>query len=98
MEQLDKDAAMLGISKKTWDAFKKSAENHLIQDDLPNFLKAEAEAREKDITKVQMQDHLAHWGLRFEKYAKFSKDQEFKKRMFNHTKKCFDLMNGRGRE
>lgn len=62
-----------------------------------DFLKAEAKARESGISKIQTQDHLAKWGLRFEKYASFSKDPKFKRRMFQHTKKCFDMMNGHER-
>lgn len=68
-----------------------------ISDYLPGFLKAEAEARESGIDKIQTQTHLAKWGLRFEKYSTFSKDPKFKKRMFLHTKKCFDMMNGHER-
>ena len=97
IEQLDKDAELIGISKKTWEAFKKKAEAHLIQDDLPNFLKAEAEARESTISRIMTQDHLAKWGLRFEKCGKFSDDPNYKRKMFLYTKKCFDLMNGHDR-
>lgn len=59
---------------------------------LDGFLQAEAEARESDIPVIETQKHLAKWGLRFEKYAKFSKDPEFKKRMFAQRKRCFNMM------
>lgn len=65
----------------------------MIQDNLPNFEKAEAEARESLIDKTEKQRHLTNWGFRFEKYAKFSKDPEFKKRMQQYTIKCFKLLN-----
>lgn len=64
---------------------------------LDGFLKAEAEARESGITKIQTQDHLAKCGIKFEKYASFSKDPAFKKRMWAKRKMCFDMMNGHER-
>ena len=91
MISIDDDAKLIGINPKTWKEYR----GMYVQDDLPNMLKAEAEARESDISKIQKQTHLAKWGLRFEKYASFSKDPKFKRRMFLHTKKCFDMMNGR---
>lgn len=69
------------------------------QDHLPEFLRIEAEARESGIPLVVRQKHLAWWGLRFEKYAHFSKDPEFIKRCEKKRSMCFDLMrdrNGRG--
>ena len=93
-DDLDRDAIeVLGINPKIWKEYRKM----YTQDGLPNFLKAEAEARESDISKIQKQTHLAKWGLKFEKYASFSKDPKFKRRMFLHTKKCFDMMNGHER-
>lgn len=93
-DDIDKDAIeVLGINPKIWKEYRRM----YTQDDLPNMLKAEAEAKESGITKVQTQTHLAKWGLRFEKYAGFSKDPAFKKRMFKYTKGCFDLMNGHER-
>ena len=93
MNSIEDDVKLIGLNQETWRKFKEM----YIQEDLPNFLKAEAEAREKSITKIQRQDHLAKWGIRFEKYARFSKDPAFKKRMFSYTKKCFDMMNGHER-
>jgi hypothetical protein len=65
----------------------------MIQDNLPNFEKAEAEARESLIPKTEKQRHLANWGFRFEKYARFSKDPEFIKRMEQHKIRCFKMLN-----
>lgn len=93
MNSLDDDVKLIGINQETWEKFKE----HYVQDDLPNFLKAEAEARESGITKIQKQDHLAKWGIKFEKYASFSKDPAFKKRMWAKRKMCFDMMNGHER-
>lgn len=91
-DDIDRDAIeVLGINPKTWKEYR----GMYTQDDLPGILKAEAEARESAISKIQKQTHLAKWGLRFEKYANFSKDPVFKRRMFLQTKKCFDMMNGR---
>lgn len=98
MNSIDEDAInVLGINPKVWKEYRGMTDKKYVQDDLPNFLKAEAEARESGITKIQKQDHLAKWGIKFEKYARFSKDPEFKKRMFQYTKKCFDMMNGHER-
>lgn len=93
MDSIDEDAKLIGINPKTWRRFKQM----YVQDDLPNMLKAEAEARESGITKIQTQDHLAKWGIKFEKYASFSKDPAFKKRMWAKRKMCFDMMNGHER-
>ena len=92
-DEIDNDARIVGIKPETWRRFKQM----YVQDDLPNFLKAEAEARESGITKIQTQDHLAKWGIKFEKYASFSKDPAFKKRMWAKRKICFDMMNGHER-
>lgn len=92
-DSIDADARIVGINPETWRRFKQM----YVQDDLPNMLKAEAEARESGITKIQTQDHLAKWGIKFEKYASFSKDPEFRKRMWAKRKMCFDMMNGHER-
>jgi len=60
---------------------------------LPNFLKAESEARESDIPTIETQQHLARCGIRFSKYASFSKDPIFKKRMAKQRDICFMLIN-----
>lgn len=88
-DSIDEDARIVGIKPETWRRFKQM----YVQDDLPNMLKSEAEARESCITKTQTQDHLAKWGIKFEKYASFSKDSEFRKRMWEKRKMCFDMMN-----
>ncbi len=94
MNSIDEDAiGVLGIDPKTWKEYRGMTEQPYLE----GFLKAEAEARESGISKIQKQTHLAKWGLRFEKYASFSKDPKFKRRMFLHTKKCFDMMNGHER-
>ena len=97
-DEIDRDAIeILGIDPKIWKEFRGMIDEKYVQDDLPNFLKAEAEARESGITKIQTQDHLAKWGIKFEKYASFSKDPAFKKRMWAKRKMCFDMMNGHER-
>ncbi len=65
----------------------------LEQPDLDGFLQIETQAKQADIPTIETQKHLAKWGLKFEKYASFSKDPEFKKRMFSQRKVCFNLMN-----
>lgn len=61
------------------------------------FLEAEAKAREQNIPEMQRLKHLAHWGLKFEKYASFSKDPEFKKRCMQRRSMCFNMMDSKGR-
>ena len=67
------------------------------QPDLTGFEKIEAEAIQAEIPVIETQKHLAKWGLKFEKYAQFSKDPEFKKRMFAQRKKCFNMMSMDGK-
>jgi len=47
---------------------------------LPNFPEAEARAREKGLDNTCCQMHLARQFVKYGKWAKFSKDPEFKKR------------------
>lgn len=67
------------------------------QPDLDGFDKILAEAEQSDIQTIETQKHLAKWGLKFEKYASFSKDPIFKRVMFEQRRKCFDMMSGKER-
>jgi len=97
MNSIDDDAInVLGIKKETWMEFKKMNDSY-VQDDLPNFAEARARARESEIPEMHRLKHLAHWGLKFEKYASFSKDPEFKKRCMQRRSMCFNMMDPRGR-
>lgn len=50
MNSVDEDAIeVLGINPKTWKEFRKMTNPKYVQDDLPGFLDAEAEARESSI-------------------------------------------------
>lgn len=49
--------------------------------------------QQRDIPEMERFRHLANCGFRFEKYAKFSKDPEFIKRMEQHKIRCFKLLN-----
>ena len=89
MNSIDEDAKLIGFDQRIWKEFKKM----YVQDDLDGFAQAEAEAKQSDIPVVETQKHLAKWGLRFEKYASFSKDPVFKRRMFESRGKCFNMMN-----
>ena len=48
----------------------------MTQDFLPNFLKAEAEARESDISYQAWFDHKRRVAMRWFKYYKMAKDQK----------------------
>ena len=91
-DDIEEDVRICGINKKVWREFRKMTERY-EQPDLDGFAQAEAEAKQADIPVVETQKHLAKWGLRFEKYASFSKDPIFKRRMFESRGKCFNMMN-----
>lgn len=65
-----------------------------IQESLPNFEKEMAKIQRREIGEEATQMHLAKQFIRFGKYAKFSKDPEFKKRMMAEQMKCAKLMGG----
>ena len=96
-DDIEEDVQLVGINKKVWRDFRKMTEK-IEQPDLDGFLEAETEAKQADIPVVETQKHLAKWGLRFEKYASFSKDPIFKRRMLESRGKCFNMMNGRERD
>lgn len=50
------------------------------QDELPGFPEAWARSQQKGLDIENSQMHLAKWFIRYGKWAKFSKDPEFKKR------------------
>lgn len=50
-----------------------------IQDDLPNFLDAEAEARESMIDETTRQVHLARQFIRFDKMIKLCQNDQTRK-------------------
>ena len=98
LDSFDEDVEILGIKKKIWKEYKEKIMNKTYeQDELPNFAEAQARAREAEIPEMQRLKHLAHWGLKFEKYASFSKDPEFKKRCMQRRSMCFNMMDPRGR-
>lgn len=68
-----------------------------IQESLPNFEKEMAIIQRREIGEEVTQMHLAKQFIKFGKYAKFSKDPEFKKRMIAEQMKCAKLMGGMGR-
>ena len=67
------------------------------QDYLPNFLEADADSRELEISSETTQRHLSNWKERYKKYASFSKDPEFIKRCQKREKSCLQLMKERVR-
>lgn len=98
LDRLDEDIEILGIKKEVWKEYKEGIVRKTYeQDDLPNFAEARARAMEAEIPEMQKLKHLAHWGLKFEKYASFSKDPEFKKRCMQRRSMCFNMMDPRGR-
>lgn len=68
MNSIDEDAIeVLGINPKTWRTFRKMTDPKYVQDDLPGFLQAEAEARESDIDVWQTTTRLAKFFCNMDK-------------------------------
>lgn len=65
------------------------------QENLPGFDREVAIAEQSEVPEITRLTHLAKWGVRFEKYAQYSKDPEFRKRMMECRGKCFHMMNDR---
>ena len=56
--------------------------NKYVQDFLPNFLKAEAEAREQIVDETTTQVHLAREFIRYDKRSRLCQNE--------HTKKIYE--------
>lgn len=95
---IDEDARLLGIDEKVWKEFTKMTQKKYEQDDLPGYLDAEAQAREKEIPEEERQRHLARWAMRFEKYGKLSGNPIAKRHYEQQKRKCLDMMCGRQRD
>lgn len=67
------------------------------QPELDGFAEAWARSQQSGLDEETRQMHLAREFIRYGKYAKFSKDPEFKKRMMAQQMKCAKLMGGMGR-
>lgn len=65
-----------------------------IQENLPGMDKEMAKIQRREIGEEATQMHLAKQFIKFGKYAKFSKDPEFKKRMMAEQMMCAKLMGG----
>lgn len=61
---------------------------------LPDFPEAMARAEQKGLDTECCQMHLARQFIKYGKWAKFSKDPEFKKRMMAEQMMCAKLMGG----
>ena len=72
MDELDRDAKLIGIDPKVWKQFRETYE----QPYLPGFLKAEAEAREADIPQEAKEDFNNRLSLRWIKYNQLAKTKE----------------------
>ena len=63
-----------------------------VQDFLPNFLKAEAEAREKMIDETTRQVHLAKQFIRYDKMIKLAKNENTRKYLEKAKQEILKLM------
>lgn len=77
-DEIDNDAKIVGINPETWRRFKEM----YVQDDLPNFLKAEAEARESDISQETKEDFNNHLSLRWIRYNQLEKNADKQLKLF----------------
>lgn len=76
-DEIDKDAIdVLGINPDIWRKYRGMTDPKYIQDDLPGFLKAEAEARESDISQETKEDFNNRLSLRWIKYNQLAKTKE----------------------
>ena len=66
-EEIDRDAELIGIDQKVWKKFRGMTDPKYVQDDLPGFLEAEAEARESGIDKWETVDRLAKFFCNMDK-------------------------------
>ena len=67
-DEIDKDAIdVLGINPDVWRKYRGMTDPKYIQDDLPGFLKAEAEARESGIDKWETVDRLSKFFCNMDK-------------------------------
>lgn len=68
MNSIDEDAIdVLGINPKVWRKYRGMTDPKYVQDDLPGFLQAEAEARESDIDVWQTTTRLAKFFCNMDK-------------------------------
>lgn len=68
MNSIDEDAIdVLGINPKVWRKYRGMTDPKYIQDDLPGFLEAEAEARESGIDKWETVSRLSKFFCNMDK-------------------------------
>lgn len=66
-DEIDRDAELIGIDPKVWKEFRGMTDPKYVQDDLPGFLEAEAEARESGIDKWETVGRLAKFFCNMDK-------------------------------
>ena len=78
-DEIDRDAIeILGINPKVWKEYR----GMYVQDDLPNILKAEAEARESSISQETKEDFNNRLSLRWIRYNQLAKNADKQLKLF----------------
>lgn len=90
-DSIDNDAKIVGINPETWRRFKEM----YVQDDLPNFLKAEAEARESDISQETKEDFNNRLSLRWIRYNQLEKKADKQIKLFRQYRMIARMHRGR---
>lgn len=83
MNSIDEDAIeVLGINPKIWKEFREMTKPTYIQEDLPGMLKAEAEARESDISQETKEDFNNRLSMRWIRYNQKAKNADEQLKLF----------------
>lgn len=76
-DEIDKDAIeVLGISPDIWRKYREMTDQRYVQDDLTEFLKAEAEARESGIPQETKEEFNNRLSMRWIKYNQLEKNRD----------------------
>ena len=95
-DSLDRDAIeVLGINPKTWKEYRGMTDKKYVQDDLPNMLKAEAEARESDISQETKEDFNNRLSMRWIKYNQKAKNADEQLKLFRQYRMIAKMHRGR---
>ena len=97
-DDIDRDAIeVLGINPKIWKEYRKMTKPTYTQDDLPGMLKAEAEARESDISQETKEDFNNRLSMRWIKYNQLAKNADEQLKLFRQYRIIAQMHRGRER-
>ncbi len=95
-DDIDKDAIeVLGINPKIWKEYRGMTDPKYVQDDLPNFLKVEAEARESGISQETKEDFNNRLSMRWIRYNQLAKNADKQLTLFRQYALISKMHRGR---